>query len=588
MEIIEVEKLPTDVHKQVQSRKKFLIPILILLVVLSGLFFMFWSNDSLKQIINSILPNSNKQAEVYNPSDNYFCNSIGDDSFLPDSTLKNKCYEALSKKEISICNGIPRILGRWSCYLAFANEFSDPSVCSRYFYGDNVKSCISQSVASLEDLDLCKNLSSSWQSGCYLRIAKMSKNSNICSEFTSALGERGTNICYFQVAEQKADIAVCNLMPTSKDNYYTKDGCLGIVAEKKLDQGICKTITNQKDKDGCFYGVATAIPDLSICNNISEEFSRDGCYMDVAVALKDPTICDNIKDNYQTDSRCYTPIASLTGDITSCANTSDPLSCQLTVAKTHPDVSICKAMPEGWYSEHCYLNVAVRLQDPSYCIAIKDPGGQSSCYGFLAMLKKDFELCNQVPLETFQNNCRVSVASIREECSVLDDQSLKNTCNNFLAADDKNWKAKNSEEKSPTAATSKIRMRTGMAHDQAYCGSVYTDNLYRGGDKTFVYPTHEVTNLDCFTSSLKSCLGTFLNTTGIPHSGFLSILGKESDSCIIQSHDEGNNLDLQCRISTEVIDKLMTSSTSTMASLLIALEHPEELRDGQGFSCQKL
>lgn len=164
----------------------------------------------------------------------------------------------------------PSTVARDTCYIAFAINRSDASICREIL-----------TVTSLQ--------------GCYLSVATVTGNASVCI----LLGTSDARTCYAQVAVAKSNPRVCDQI----SDEYEKGYCYSSYARDKRDASVCDLITSVSAKDDCYANTASALQNVTLCSRISDLNRRDGCYFNAAMNQRDASICELIT-NAQQKSNC--------------------------------------------------------------------------------------------------------------------------------------------------------------------------------------------------------------------------------------------------------------------------------------------
>lgn len=147
-----------------------------------------------------------------------------------------------------------------NCYIELGNNFKDLSVCEE-----------SGDIVGL--------------GSCYGAVAAEQGNINLCNQFTQVSSEGASTIllstCYGAFARIKNNSEACTKAPTSK----SQTGCYLVLAGLEKDTAVCEHIT--EGKEGCYIIVASAKGDFSICNEIENKETKTLCILTVFKGVPD-------------------------------------------------------------------------------------------------------------------------------------------------------------------------------------------------------------------------------------------------------------------------------------------------------------
>ena len=177
--------------------------------------------------------------------------------------------------------------------------------------------------------DACSSLEGSAKDNCYFESQQCSKIKN--TQFRDS--------CVAELAKQKDDIKVCDLIVTSK----TMGFCQQQIAVQQDNFELCKEIGDESWQDTCYHKIARARNDVDKCSYIADLDLNLNCVKKVAIATNDVELCGRLSK--QNKAECLFKIATETLDSAVCAGfTDDKLnaaSCYLKVAKLSDNKAIC-------------------------------------------------------------------------------------------------------------------------------------------------------------------------------------------------------------------------------------------------------
>ncbi len=132
--------------------------------------------------------------------------------------------------------------------------------------------CISGLAAKHENVSLCKKLSYDGRRTCYLLLATVMNDADVCAN----AGADKDN-CYQQYATNANDASVCDKI-TNVDN---KDGCYANIASKSGDATLCDKIKSAGQKNSCYFNMAMRFRDTTYCDKITESGQKQNCLQNI-------------------------------------------------------------------------------------------------------------------------------------------------------------------------------------------------------------------------------------------------------------------------------------------------------------------
>lgn len=264
---------------------------------------------------------------------------------------KNECYKkiAIAKKDIKICeyceDNVESNDFKSDCLFELFKELDlrDPSICERIVDNFSKSVCL----AIIRGHEICGNMSSTEsKDGCYMELAKVQKDFDLCEKLSNRYARYGTGECYIQIAKAKKDFSVCEKITGTK----SKDDCYMELAKVNEDPSVCEK-RSDRDKfkiEECKYEILNQIQmseihEIEICSNMTISRWKDLCYKKVASKLNKAELCERIGD---INNRDY---------------------CFLDIAKKEKDVYVCNGLGSLDKKLECYLSVCLHssLNQPS-------------------------------------------------------------------------------------------------------------------------------------------------------------------------------------------------------------------------------
>ncbi|MCX6777340.1 MAG: hypothetical protein NT157_00460 [Candidatus Micrarchaeota archaeon] len=128
--------------------------------------------------------------------------------------------------------------------------------------------CIMGLAGKHENASLCKRLSYNTKMQCYLVIATVTNDADVCAEAGS-----DKNNCYQQYASNTGDASVCDKI-TDVNN---KDSCYSNIASQGGDATLCDKIKSVGQKNSCYWSIAMRLQDVTYCNEITDSNQKQNC-----------------------------------------------------------------------------------------------------------------------------------------------------------------------------------------------------------------------------------------------------------------------------------------------------------------------
>src|SRR3989338_589408 len=141
--------------------------------------------------------------------------------------------------------------------------------------------------------DSCSVLEGAARDNCYFESLKCSKIKD--TQFRDS--------CVAELAKTKNDLAVCDLIVTSK----TRGFCQEQIALQQNDVSLCA------ENIDCVKKVAIATNNAELCDRLSKQ-NRAECLYKIATATLNADLCAQFADDQVNSGSCYLKIAKLTGN----------------------------------------------------------------------------------------------------------------------------------------------------------------------------------------------------------------------------------------------------------------------------------
>ncbi|MFH1239750.1 MAG: hypothetical protein V1672_00880 [Candidatus Diapherotrites archaeon] len=174
--------------------------------------------------------------------------TVTDPTLCPATTATTKELTQ-EEKDLEVCSGMPSTQ---------AFPFED--------------SCIMGIAGKYENASICKEVSRDQRTNCYVLVAELKNDADICSE-------AGTDAdrCYEQYARDKKDALICDKI--SEINY--RENCYSNLASELLDPELCNEIKSISMKDSCYFNMAMRLGDSSYCDKITNESQKQNCLQNI-------------------------------------------------------------------------------------------------------------------------------------------------------------------------------------------------------------------------------------------------------------------------------------------------------------------
>lgn len=110
---------------------------------------------------------------------------------------------------------------------------------------------------------------------CYVEFATDNDDPSVCGQST----DEGVKYqCYAIVAERRDSVELCNVIPSrSQDHQALKDICISDVAKKIVNALLCEQIQTVGLRDSCYAQIGRDTEDESLCSKIQDPGLRSVC-----------------------------------------------------------------------------------------------------------------------------------------------------------------------------------------------------------------------------------------------------------------------------------------------------------------------
>ncbi|OGF25300.1 hypothetical protein A2303_03020 [Candidatus Falkowbacteria bacterium RIFOXYB2_FULL_47_14] len=210
--------------------------------------------------------------------------------------------------------------------------------------------CYAEAAVKDAAIELCERIGDkNALDQCLDNILNMSPEAK-CDDLKSDDSKKS---CFVMAAVRDGNPDYCS-------RFSDKDRCLMMMAEKKMDVGICgNDIASDEIRDLCYSSLAEKKSDIDICREIRGADLRDICYSQAFAWEDNSGFCAMI-ENVDLRNNCFFVGA---------------------VSKT--DAGMCAKIEEGGEagisSNDCYSNLAFNAGDSGYCDYLEDAGNKEAC-----------------------------------------------------------------------------------------------------------------------------------------------------------------------------------------------------------------
>jgi hypothetical protein len=176
------------------------------------------------------------------------------------------------------CNSLSNLQSeRDSCYKTLAKEKQDISLCGNIEFEGHVQECYLDLALLKGDSNICSRISKTqyphYSDRCYKEIALSFGDSSLCSDI---LDENQRSDCYLDVALKIGAFSLC-------EKVDVKESCYGPLIEQNTEPSICFTLETRW-KNECYYAVAVKNKNPSLCNHMDDpgEDNLNDCIADAS------------------------------------------------------------------------------------------------------------------------------------------------------------------------------------------------------------------------------------------------------------------------------------------------------------------
>lgn len=186
------------------------------------------------------------------------------------SGSKDLCYRdtALEKSDETICQKISDAGGKNSCIIAVATDESDITLCN-LMPNQRAKNWCIETVAVENDLqEYCNSIVD--VSPDAMKGRCMAQTNTPCEEL---IVQADRDSCYSDKALYSGNETICQKVLSIE----TKNKCITMVADSKMDIKLCDLTSTRNAKDLCIQTVATDNENPDFCQSISAPDIKENC-----------------------------------------------------------------------------------------------------------------------------------------------------------------------------------------------------------------------------------------------------------------------------------------------------------------------
>lgn len=292
---------------------------------------------------------------------------------------KSNCLDALAQStgNYTICSRLPLGIAN-SCYYSIAQNTTNQSICTRISWEPEADACGYQIALATRNQDICTLLNSTSSPRCFLAIAQLKLNQSICSSISNqSYSDNCTNYIYLSLAASTANSTYCSKLPATGSTNLT----YSLVAN-----------SNFSERLGVYQNMTQVLQYLYY-NGDRNISPSDACYYSVAYASHNASYCSYISDstskslcNYSTNQ---TAINTTTTQINATAFLNDCLNASIGAETCNQTYNIYLALQtknatlcgklEQQYSYECYADLAQALNQTSICGYITNATVNNAC-----------------------------------------------------------------------------------------------------------------------------------------------------------------------------------------------------------------
>ena len=194
---------------------------------------------------------------------------------------KDSCFYSLAvqRQNTSLCNEIEandtdEEYNKIGCAKDVALAKQDPEECKKLSDTNHVDDCYLLYAREIADYSLCDLISRvGTKDACIDLIAADTLNWTLCDKIA---GYTTRDRCYYGAGLDTLDFKYCDKI-TAQDFYLLRVNCYGHVSWYRGDPSGCENLDKQADKDDCYNGYAVNSRDSSGCDYIIDENKKQSC-----------------------------------------------------------------------------------------------------------------------------------------------------------------------------------------------------------------------------------------------------------------------------------------------------------------------
>ncbi|MCX6694807.1 MAG: hypothetical protein NTU61_00725, partial [Candidatus Altiarchaeota archaeon] len=183
------------------------------------------------------------------------------------------------------CGSLTSMPAKTRCIADQAVLKSSDSECSTISDPWYMNMCYRLYAADALDTRACAKINSSLDADeCYKGVAVKKQDGDLC-ELIKDVSQKDT--CYFRIGFDTKITSMCEKITSDSSKYR----CIALA---KKDYTYCGQINEQKGRDYCYERMSTLVPEIVVCGNIVSTPTKDSCIMNVAQLKVDQTMCDTL------------------------------------------------------------------------------------------------------------------------------------------------------------------------------------------------------------------------------------------------------------------------------------------------------
>jgi hypothetical protein len=274
-----------EIQKQ-KSKKKFLIPVIIIIGVLiigGGIFayFQFFGKEVKTEELSAV--------EV--------CKKIEDES------NRNWCLARING-DVSFCEGASGV--KDDCVSAVIRDIAIQKKDSRGCGDDSA--CYTGIAVTTQNLEICKNIKNEFLfHRCLIGVAVFGENINLCQNIEDDYYKKECEIIL------RGDLSLCSELKLMD---LDAERCILTIAVLNNDSSVCASAKTTEEWL-CYIDIALRTKNESVCKNINEsdpdysKLLKNNC---MAMVNKDVSFCESLDNKFYYKDYCLNELAlSLSG-----------------------------------------------------------------------------------------------------------------------------------------------------------------------------------------------------------------------------------------------------------------------------------